>query len=347
MIRDAQTLLQRVRAIHEAIRDSVVAACEHTAMAQLASIVAEQAGDAVFAIDRISEAVLLQHFEQLSQEWSFVLIAEGVGEDGVLVFPPNRKPEDVELRIIIDPIDGTRGLMYQKRAAWILTGIAPNRGPDTSLRDIELAVQTEIPLVKQHLSDSFWAIAEQGVTGERFNRLTHERSPLTPHPSQATTIAQGFGNIARFFPGDRAELAAIDDEVVFQLLGARQPGQAQAFEDQYISTGGQLYELLMGHDRWIADIRPLTSKAQTAGLCCHPYDLCTELIAREVGILVTDEHDQRLSAPLDVTSPLSWMGYANTVLHQRVAPVLHTILQQHNLLADKTANTKGADDVAI
>ena len=332
MIKDAQTLLQRVRTIHEAIRDSVVAACEHTSMTQLASIVAEQAGDAIFAIDRISEAVLLQHFEQLSKEWSFVLIAEGVGEDGVLVFPLDRKPEDVELRIIIDPIDGTRGLMYQKRAAWILTGIAPNRGLNTSLRDIELAVQTEIPLVKQHLSDSFWAIVGHGVTGERFNRLTHERFPLAPHPSQATTIAQGYGNIARFFPGDRAELAAIDDEVVFQLLGARRPGQAQAFEDQYISKGGQLYELLLGHDRWIADIRPLTSKAQTSGLCCHPYDLCTELIAREAGIIVTDEHDQRLSALLDVTSPLSWMGYANTVLHQHIAPVLHTILQQHNLL---------------
>ena len=37
-------------------------------------------------------------------------------------------------RVIVDPIDGTRGLMYQKRSAWILTGVAPNRGPGTSLR---------------------------------------------------------------------------------------------------------------------------------------------------------------------------------------------------------------------
>ena len=347
MIRDAYTLLHRIRAIHESIRDQVVAACEQTSMAQLASIVAEQAGDAIFVIDRISEAVLLRHFEQLSQEWSFVLIAEGLGEDGVLVFPSTSKPEDVELRIILDPIDGTRGLMYQKRPAWILTGIALNRGPDTSLQDIELAVQTEIPLIKQHLSDSFWAMAGQGVTGERFNRLTHEREPLLPHPSQATTIAQGYGSIARFFPGDRAELAAIDDEVVFQLLGVRRPGQAQAFEDQYISTGGQLYELLMGHDRWIADLRSLLAGVQTAGLCCHPYDLCTELIAREAGIIVTDEHDQRLSERLDVTSPLSWMGYANTVLYRQVAPVLRTVLQQHNLLAHDEVNTKGADNVAL
>lgn len=60
-------------------------------------------------------------------------------------------------RIIVDPIDGTRGLMYPKRSGWILTAVAPNLGPNTSLQDIELAVQTEIPLVKQHLADAVWA----------------------------------------------------------------------------------------------------------------------------------------------------------------------------------------------
>jgi len=38
--------------------------------------------------------------------------------------------------------------MYQKRSGWILTGVAPNGGPDTNLSDIELAIQTEIPVVK-------------------------------------------------------------------------------------------------------------------------------------------------------------------------------------------------------
>ena len=69
--------------------------------------------------------------------------------------------------IIVDPIDGTRGLMYQKRSAWVLTGVAPNRGADTSLRDIVLAVQTEIPLVKQHLSDQMWALKGEGAQARR------------------------------------------------------------------------------------------------------------------------------------------------------------------------------------
>ena len=54
-MREAQQLLARIRSIHAAIRNSVVLACEQMAMEQLASIVAEQAGDTILAIDRISE----------------------------------------------------------------------------------------------------------------------------------------------------------------------------------------------------------------------------------------------------------------------------------------------------
>ena len=337
MIRSVDMLLKSIRNIHEAIRAEVVATCERTALNIMSAVVAEQAGDAIFAIDRVSEAVLLKYFEELGQQWSLILIAEGVGEDGVMVFPRDSDPNKAELRIIIDPIDGTRGLMYQKRAAWILTGVAVNRGEQTNISDIELAIQTEIPLVKQHLSDSLWAIKGQEVGGERYNRITGERTALKPLPSQTPGIAQGYGGIARFFPGARAELAAIDDAVVEQILGPSRAGQARAFEDQYICSGGQLYELLMGHDRWIADLRPLVepilnARGQALGLCCHPYDLCTEMIAREAGLIITDEHSKPLAAPLDVTTNMSWIGYANKAIYEQVAPTLTSILEQRGLL---------------
>jgi fructose-1,6-bisphosphatase/inositol monophosphatase family enzyme len=337
MIRNLTDLLARIRDIHAAIRDAVVAACEHSATEQLAAVVAEDAGDTIFAIDRVSEEVLLDHFTALAGEWSCVLIAEGLGASGLVTLPPGADPNEAELRIIVDPIDGTRGLMYQKRAAWILTGVAPNSGPNTSLADIVLAVQTEIPLVKQHLCDCLWAVAGQGTAGERLNRLTGERRALIPQPSRATTIAQGYGGLARFFPGARATLASVDDTVIERVLGPSRPGFALAFEDQYISTGGQLYELLMGHDRWVADLRPLVEpllrrRGQALGLCCHPYDLCTELIAREAGVLISDEHGQPLAAPLDITTDVAWIGYANRAIHDQVAPVLRATLREHDLL---------------
>jgi len=100
-----------------------------------------------------------------------VLIAEGLAE-GKVVLPRGAREQDAQWRVIADPIDGTRCLMYQKRSGWILTGVAPNLGDSTTLADIELAVQTEIPLVKQHLSDTLWARRGEGSMAERHNRIT-------------------------------------------------------------------------------------------------------------------------------------------------------------------------------
>lgn len=333
MMHELTWLGDEIRRIHADIRDHVVAACEASALEQLATVHAEEGGDTIFAIDRISEQTLITQFEQLSQRCAFRLVAEGLGESGVRDFPAGVAESALEWVIIVDPIDGTRGLMYQKRAAWILTGVAPFRGSATHLGDIELAVMTEIPLVKQHLCDILWAVRGQGVMAERYDRLQRTIQPLAVRPSQATTILQGFGNVARFFPGDRARLAAVDDMVVQTLLGYAPAGKALSFEDQYISTGGQLYELLMGHDRWLADVRPLLlppaeRHGATPMLCCHPYDMCTELIAREAGMVVCKANGQALDAPLDVHSPVSWVAVANAALARQLIPAL-----QHALMA--------------
>jgi len=54
--------------------------------------------------------------------------------------------------------------------------------------------------------------------------------------------------ITRFFPGARDELAAIDEAIVSGALGPHASRKAHCFEDQYASTGGQLYELMAGHE---------------------------------------------------------------------------------------------------
>jgi fructose-1,6-bisphosphatase/inositol monophosphatase family enzyme len=327
-----EALLNPLRQIHDQIRDAVLTATERQHVDQLAGVHRDQEGDTIYAIDAVSEKPLIELFENLSRQHSFVLIAEGL-HDGMTVFPPGTPEPEATCRIIVDPIDGTRGLMYQKRSAWILTGVAPNLGSQTSLQDIVVAVHTEIPLIKQHLSDQLWAIRGKGAAAERYNRLTGERSPVTLRPSTAPTIAHGFSMIARFFPGAREELAAIDEEIVQDVLGPVVPGKAQCFEDQYISSGGQLYELIAGHDRFLADLRPLLKKVLAKrglplGLCCHPYDLCTTLIAAESGVVVTDAMGSPLNAPVNVSADVAWAGYANEQIRQQVEPALQRALQR-------------------
>ena len=328
MVRDAERLLGRLRRIHAALRDAVVDSCERAGanLDALATVVGSEAGDTIFALDRVSEDALVEHFDALAREWPMVLVAEGLGQTGRRMLPEGATPE---LVVIVDPIDGTRGLMYQKRPGWILTGVAPYRGDATSLAGITVALQTEIPLVKQHLSDSLWVVGDGPPVGERLNRLTGARTPIAPRPSQARTIEQGFGGLSRFFPGRRGILAEIDDAVVERVLGELPPGRAVAFEDQYISSAGQLYELMMGHDRWTADLRPLVwAMHGQRGLCCHPYDLGTVAIARAAGIEVTDGRGRPLDAPMDVETDVAWIGYANSAIRAQVEPVLQHLLAE-------------------
>lgn len=315
----------------------MVEACERSALETLSAIAREEAGDTIYAVDRISEEILIEFFErEIATRSPLVLIAEGL-ENGKIVLPRGTREEDAIWRIIVDPIDGTRGLMYQKRSAWILTGVAPNLGSETSLADIELAIQTEIPLVKQHLSDCLWAIRGGGAQAERLNRLTGDRNPIRLQPSRAGSIAHGYAQISRFFPGARQELAAIDEEIVYGALGPVSPDKAHCFEDQYASSAGQLYELMSGHDRFVADLRPLMEsflkeRSAPLGICCHPYDLCTELIAREAGVKVTDPLGDQLRAPLTVQANVAWAGYANEEIRAQIEPLLQAALTRRGLI---------------
>ncbi len=326
-----EDLLAPIRRLHEEIRMAVVAACETASLEAMAGVVHEGGGDTIYAIDRVSEELLVDFFaREVAVYVPIVLIGEGLAE-GQIVLPEGAMEAEAKWRIIVDPIDGTRGIMYQKRSAWILTGVAPNKGAATMLSDIELAVQTEIPLVKQHLSDVLWVLRGAGVEAVRHNRLTGEERPLTLQPSRATTIAHGFAMISRFIPGARDILAAIDEEVVQAVLGPVQQGKALCFEDQYICSGGQLYELMAGHDRFVADLRPLmeqvlAKEGVALGLCCHPYDLCTVLIAQELGVIVADEQGRPLDAPLDLESDIAWVGYANEAIRAQIEPVLLRVL---------------------
>jgi fructose-1,6-bisphosphatase/inositol monophosphatase family enzyme len=331
-MRDPDGLLEAIRALHDAVRDEIVAATERRSLESMASVDRDDAGDTIYAIDTIGESIVERFAQALARDRSFVMVAEGLA-GGRRIYPDGADEATADCWIVVDPIDGTRGLMYQKRSAWILTGVASNRGARPSLRDIELAVQTEIPLVKQHLSDQLWARRGAGAHAQRYNRLTGTHAPLRLRPSSATSIAHGYSTIARFFPGARDELAAVDDAIVRGALGPHAAGKTHCFEDQYASTAGQLYELMAGHDRFIADLRPLlrpvlSSRGLPPALACHPYDICCALIAEEGGVIVTDADGRPLDAPLDVDAEVAWAGYANDHVRAQIEPLLQRTIRE-------------------
>ena len=80
----------------------------------------------------------------------------------------------------------------------------------------------------------------------------------------------------------------------------------------------------------MADLRPVVLTA-ARGLCCHPYDVCTELIARELGVLVTDPWGQPLRARLDLETDVAWVGYANEAIRRQMEPRLREALLRRGL----------------
>jgi len=331
-------IAESITELHEIIRNKVVSECENTDVAKLSEIAHEGTGDTIYSIDRISEEMIVDFFNtEIVKISPVILVAEGISEKGNVVLPEGTEEEDAEFIIIIDPIDGTREIMYQKRSAWILTGIAPNKGKNTNLQDILFAVQTEIPTIKQYLSDTVYAFRGNGVEARRYNRLKGEYRFVTLRPSSARSIKHGFAMISRFFNGARDVLAQIDEEIIRNILGNVKSDKAVCFEDQYLSSGGQIYELISGHDRFVADLRPLLSdilleRGDALGLCCHPYDLCTELIAREAGVIITDEKGKPVEALLNLTDNVSWVGYANKDIKELMEPHLQNSLKKHHLI---------------
>lgn len=97
-------------------------------------------------------------------------------------------------------------------------------------------------------------------------------------------------------------------------------------------------ELMLGHDRFCCDLRPLfyqileNSTGRTVrGLECHPYDVAGALVAREAGVILTNGVGQPLDCLLNVDQGVHWCGYANEAIQRKIEPVIMNWLGEHGI----------------
>ena len=320
---------RKLCALQSHIRDTILVTRDREA-GKFARVVGRTAADTVYHVDRLSEHAILAWFERhWPRTWPVEVVMEGLEDGESATFPRGTRVARTKWKCILDPIDGTRGLMYDKRSAWILAGLAPQRGARTSVSDIVVATMTEIPTSKQWRSDQLSAVRGGGVVATARDLRSGTERRWAPQPSRAKNFEHGFASLARFFPEGKALIGQIEEDLWSALGVLGKDGGQLVFDDQYISTGGQLYELIVGHDRMLGDVRPpVYAKLgyAAASLCCHPYDICTALVAQEAGCIVEALDGKPLRVPLDTTTPVGWMGYANAMLARTVRPVLRRIL---------------------
>ena len=105
-VRDPAAALELLRELGDHLRDAVLA----SRGIDMARVEGETPADTIYAIDKVTDDALVAWFEQ---RWTDVeLVSEGLPEPLVL--------GDPQWTVIVDTIDGTRGLMYDKRPAWVL-----------------------------------------------------------------------------------------------------------------------------------------------------------------------------------------------------------------------------------
>lgn len=208
----------------------------------------------------------------------------------------------------------------------MLCGVACCTRWPARLVDIDFAFMGELPTSKQACIDSWWAGRGRGAFGQRLNLYTQDMHKLEAVPSTSTSLANGFAMLSKFFPFGKPMLAEVENRL-FQELGLAGP-EAVVFDDEYICTGGQLAELIAGRDRFNAELRCWVYKVKGApqGLCCHPYDLASVLVAEEAGVIITDARGKTLDGPLDVTTGLDWIGFANSALQAIIEPKLQAVM---------------------
>ncbi len=324
-----ETLRGLLCGLGDAIRDAVLAGREHLDAAGLSAVTGHAGGDTIYAVDRISEAAILAWFRaHWPPEFAVQIVMEGIESE--LCFPEGTPAAASHWKCIIDPIDGTRGIMYDKRSAWALAGIAPQIGEGTMLSHIVAAAMTEIPVTKQWRADQYSTTTGGTLIATARDLRGGGIQTIQPTPSQAADFSHGFSSLVKFFPEGRTLTSQIEERLWDELIGLNSRLSPQIFDDQYLSTGGQFHELITGHDRMIGDLRPLILRVldMESQLVCHPYDACAWLVLRKAGVIFEHPLGGFPDAPLDTESGVAWVAYANEHLASLARPVLARILNQ-------------------
>lgn len=317
--------------LHGKIRQAVRELLRSQRAEVLAHVAHQGAGDVSFQIDLPAEELILQMFTSATHVHPIVVVSEGIGQR---TFPSGARAEDAKFRVLIDPLDGSRELAFQRRSAWIESGVAPNRGAQTTLADIVVAMQTEIPPAQQPFGVVARAVRGKGAWEQTWD--LGQNKPIGAErrlrSSRVSSIRGGFVSFVHYFPGTHEIVGRLADRVFERVLGPVAANEAAAFDDQYISTAGLLYLLASGRHRFCADLRPevdavLARRGRRAGLCAHPYDLSCALVAEEAGVVLTEPNGGSLKYPLDTLTDCGWCGYANRKIYEEVAEVLHEELR--------------------
>ncbi len=300
------------------------------------------AGDITFAIDVVAEEAVERWFDRMAAQGPVSLMTEDMGwrHRG-----PNAEGGVIELdgfdhggpRIGLDPIDGTRNVMHDLRSAWVVVSFAGPGTGEPRYSDLTYGLVSEIPDSRGAEVRELDAVRGCGARLRSLSLGSGEAPSETERaddPIQADAEARldrGYFPFFGFHPSCRSDVAALGYDV-FRRLQEERPALdlSTVFNDQYISSGGQLALLVLGTYRAIIDARvDLGRRTQNPTQTAKPYDMAgAALVAVEAGCVVSGPNGEELDFPLDVTTPVDFAGFHNPATAEAMLPHLRAALAQ-------------------
>ena len=326
------------RRVRHAVRGRMRAALNEGDAVRLARPVSRGAGDVTFGIDVAAEEAVGDWLEREARRRPLSVLTEDAGWRHL---GPGPTPADAPLelagfdhggpRIAIDPIDGTRNLMHDLRGAWTVVSYAgPGRGAPR-MSELELGLVSELPdtrgahyreLIAVHGNGCIAAVKALGDDlVQRDGALLVDASDRPDH---------GYFPFFGYHPEQRAALQHLARGFFRRLAEHERAEVAHCYDDQHISSGGQLALLALGHYRMVVDARQRWNEvARVALQTAKPYDVAGAILcAREAGAIVTRTDGGVLDFPLDVTTPVEFVGFHNQGTGARLWPHLEAALAE-------------------
>ncbi len=294
------------------------------------------AGDVTFGIDVAAEEATSAWLLDEARRGPLSVLTEDMGWRHL---GPGPTPGDapVELagfdhggpRIAIDPIDGTRNLMFDLRGAWTVVSYAGPGAVAPRLADVTIGIVSELPDTRGAYYRALTAVRGAGCTAAvrgLGDDLVHRDGALLVDRSERAD--HGYFPFFGYHPEQRAALQRLAGDFFARLAAHESADIAHCYDDQHISSGGQLALLALGHYRMVVDARRLWNERRGVRLqTAKPYDIAgAVLVAREAGAIVTRTDGGQLDFPLDVTTPVEFVGFHNPATGARLWPHLEAAL---------------------
>ncbi|MCC6409255.1 MAG: hypothetical protein IT453_19005 [Planctomycetes bacterium] len=360
-----QALCDRLR---RAARAAIADALANGTLASLGRPVREGVGDTTFGLDECTERELDLWFEESARRGPLSVLTEDRGwrhrgPDGRGGWRELPGFDHGGPRIAIDPVDGTRNVMADLRSAWVVVSFAPPGRGAPRMRDLTLGVVSEIPDSRAARYRELVGIAGGACTAREVELdASVDRGGQAGEPLASATATDsrraleqdgraftsgrvvaervlsadalahkdhGYFTFFRFLPDQRPLIARVEAAFFARLAEHEGADVRTCWDDQYISSGGQLALIALGVYRMATDLRAwVATKRGVPTMTTKPYDLAGAVVcARAAGAIVTTPDGAELDFPIDCETPVDFAAFANRATFERVLPHLRAALR--------------------